>query len=197
MIDRIVKAVLRPFVLLTHPCTMVGKEKIPTGGKVILVCNHLSNWDPILLLLAQPHRIAFMAKAELFRFKPLGWFLRRFFGVFPVERGKGDSKALDAGELAIQNGDIMGIFPEGTRSRDGKLMRFKSGAALIAARTGASVLPCGIDRRSKVFRRVTITVGDLITPEELHLDGEKPELRYATRLMHERVRELSGQEDAE
>ena len=197
MIDRIIKGIFRPLILLTHPCTIVGKEKIPQDGKVILVCNHLSNWDPILLLLKQPRRIAFMAKAELFRFKPLGWFLRRVFGVFPVERGKGDSKALDTGVAAIESGDMMGIFPEGTRSRDGKLMRFKSGAALIAARTGASVLPCGIDRRSKAFRRVTITVGDLITPEELQLNGEKPELRYATRLMRERVRELSGQEVAE
>ena len=88
----------------------------------------------------------------------------------------------------------MGIFPEGTRSRDGRLMRFKSGAALIAARTGAAVLPVGIDRRAKAFRRVTITVGDLITPEELHLAGESPDLRYATRLMRERVGALSGQE---
>ncbi len=197
MIDRVIKAIVRPFILLTHPCKVVGKEKIPSDGKVILVCNHLSNWDPILLLLTQPRRIAFMAKAELFRFKPLGWILSRVFGVFPVERGKGDSNALDAGEQAIENGDMMGIFPEGTRSRDGKLMRFKSGAALIAARSGASVLPCGIDCRSKMFRRVTITVGDLITPEELRLVGEKPELRYATRLMRERVRELSGQEVAE
>jgi len=89
---------------------------------------------------------------------------------------------------------MMGIFPEGTRSKDGRLMRFKSGAALIAARTGASVLPVGIDRRAKAFRRVTVTVGDLITPEELHLTGDAPDLRYATRLMRERVAALSGQE---
>ena len=194
MIDRIIKAVLRPFILLTHPCTVVGKEKIPAEGRVILCCNHLSNWDPILLLLAQPHRIAFMAKEELFRFKPLGWFLSHIFGVFPVARGKGDTGALDAGVKAIDNGDIMGIFPEGTRSRDGRLMRFKSGAALIALRAGASVLPCGINRRPKAFRRVTITVGDLMTPEELHLTGDSPDLRYATRLMRERVQALSGQE---
>ncbi len=194
MTDRIVKAVLRPFILLTHPCKLVGREKIPADGKVILCANHLSNWDPVLLLLKQPRRIAFMAKEELFRFKPLGWLIGRVFGAFPVARGKGDTGALDAGVRAIENGDIMGIFPEGTRSRDGRLMRFKSGAALIAARTGASVLPVGIDRRAKAFRSVTITVGDLITPEELHLAGDTPDLRYATRLMRERVAELSGQE---
>lgn len=194
MIDRIIKAILRPIVLSTHPCRLVGREKIPTDGKVILCANHVSNWDPVLLLLAQPRRIAFMAKEELFRFKPLGWLIGRIFGAFPVARGKGDTGALDAGARAIENGDMMGIFPEGTRSRDGRLMRFKSGAALIAARTGASVLPVGIDRRAKAFRRVTVTIGDLITPEELHLTGETPDLRYATRLMRERVAALSGQE---
>lgn len=194
MTDRIIKAVLRPFILWTHPCKLVGAEKIPADGKVILCANHLSNWDPVLLLLSQPRRIAFMAKEELFRFKPLGWLLRHVFGAFPVARGKGDTGALDAGAEAIENGDMMGIFPEGTRSRDGRLMRFKSGAALIAARTGASVLPVGIDRRAKAFRRVTVTVGDLITPEELHLTGDTPDLRYATRLMRERVQQLSGQE---
>ncbi len=194
MTDRIIKAILRPFVLLTHPCKLVGKEKIPAGGKVILCANHLSNWDPVLLLLSQPRRIAFMAKEELFRFKPLGWLIGRVFGAFPVARGKGDTGALDAGARAIESGDMMGIFPEGTRSKDGRLMRFKSGAALIAARTGASVLPVGIDRRAKAFRRVTVTIGDLITPEELHLTGDAPDLRYATRLMRERVAALSGQE---
>lgn len=194
MTDRIIKAILRPFVLWTHPCKVVGREKIPEGGKVILCANHLSNWDPVLLLLSQPRRIAFMAKEELFRFKPLGWLIGHIFGAFPVARGKGDTGALDAGARAIENGDMMGIFPEGTRSKDGRLMRFKSGAALIAARAGASVLPVGIDRRAKAFRRVTITVGDLITPEELHLTGDTPDLRYATRLMRERVAALSGQE---
>ncbi|MBE6757318.1 MAG: 1-acyl-sn-glycerol-3-phosphate acyltransferase [Ruminococcaceae bacterium] len=194
MTDRIIKAILRPIVLLTHPCKLVGREKIPADGKVILCSNHLSNWDPVLLLLSQPRRIAFMAKEELFRFKPLGWLIGRIFGAFPVARGKGDTGALDAGARAIESGDMMGIFPEGTRSKDGRLMRFKSGAALIAARTGASVLPVGIDRRAKAFRRVTVTIGDLITPEELHLAGDTPDLRYATRLMRERVQALSGQE---
>ncbi len=194
MTDRIIKAILRPVLLLTHPCTLVGKENIPADGKVILCANHLSNWDPILLLLKQPRRIAFMAKEELFRFKPLGWLIGRVFGAFPVARGKGDTGALEVGARLIEKGEIMGIFPEGTRSRDGRLMRFKSGAALIAARTGAAVLPVGIDRRCKAFRRVTIRVGELITPEELHLTGETPDLRYATRLMRERVQALSGQE---
>ena len=194
MWDRFIKGIVRPFVLPFHPCTLVGLENIPAHGKIILCANHLSNWDPVLLLLAQPRRIAFMAKAELFRFKPLGALLYHVFGAFPVERGKGDTNALDEAAKVVESGDIMGIFPEGTRSRDGRLMRFKSGAALIAARTGAVVVPCGFDRRSRAFHRVTITFGQPLTQEELHLAGDKPDLRYATRLMRERVGALSGQE---
>lgn len=197
MLDRIIKGIIRPFVMPFHPCRMVGEENIPNEGKIILCCNHLSNWDPVLLLLGQPRRIGFMAKAELFRFKPLGALLGRVFGAFPVARGKGDTAALDMAVKTLENGVIMGIFPEGTRSKDGRLMRFKSGAALIAARTGATVVPCGIDRRCRVFRRTTVTFGKPISPEELHLVGESPNLRHATRLMRERVRELSGQELAQ
>lgn len=196
MLDRIIKAIVWPFIMPFHPVRVVGEENIPATGRIILCVNHLSNWDPVLLLLAQPRPIGFMAKAELFRFKPLGAVLRAF-RAFPVARGKGDTAALDTAVQTLEDGVIMGIFPEGTRSPDGRLLRFKSGAALIAARTGATVVPCGIDRRCRAFRRTTITFGKPLTQEELGLAGEQPNLRRATRLMRERVRELSGQELAE
>ena len=196
MMQGFLKALVWPFVIPFHPCTLVGEENIPKEGKLILCCNHLSNWDPVLLLLKQPRNIAFMSKEELFRFKPLGAILR-VFHAFPVARGKGDTGALDNAVKAVEQGEILGIFPEGTRSKDGKLLRFKSGAALIAARTGATVIPCGIDRPIKAFRRATITIGQPITPEELQLTGDTPNLRHATRLMRERVQALSGQELAQ
>ena len=198
MFGKILIFVLRPILFLFHPYRMEGKERL-TGvtGPVILCSNHLSNWDPVLLLLAQPRLIRFMAKEELFRFKPLGWALKRCFGAFPVARGKGDTGALETAEKLVKNGEVLGIFPEGTRSKSGGLQRFKSGTALIAFRTGATVVPCGIDRRSRLFHRVTLRVGEPLTSAEMHLDGETPELRYATRLMRERVQALSGQEDAQ
>lgn len=196
MLDRIIKAIVWPFVMPFHPVRMVGLENIPTEGRIILCANHLSNWDPVLLLLGQPRPIGFMAKEELFRFKPLGAVLR-VFRAFPVARGKGDTGALDTAVKTLEDGMIMGIFPEGARSKSGKLMRFKSGVALIAARTGAVVVPCGIDRPARAFRRTTITFGTPLTGEELGLAGDTPNLRKATRLMRERVRELSGQELAE
>lgn len=193
---RILSTLARWLLCWTHPWRVEGRENWPDRGGAIICCNHLSNWDPVMLLMFQRRRIAFMAKIELFRFKPLGWLFRHVGVAFPVDRGKGDTSALEAAEQAIQAGELMGIFPEGTRSRDGQLLPFKSGAALIAAKTGATVIPCHISTPSRLFRRVTVRIGQPLTPEQLHLTGDKPELRYATRQMRAAVQAL-GEEAAE
>ncbi len=197
LLGKIIATVLRPFIFLFHPWRVTGRENLPKEGAVILCSNHLSNWDPAFLILCLPRRVCFMAKAELFRFKPMGALISHLFGAFPVARGKGDTGALHMAEDVLARGEVLGIFPEGTRSRDGRMLRFKSGASLIAARSGATVVPCGIDRRSRVFRRVNIRIGKPITVEELQLTGESPNLRHATRLLMARVQELSGQESAQ
>lgn len=193
----IIAGIVKPLFFLLHPYKVVGKENIPRTGRHILCCNHQSGWDPILLIVGQRRKIAFMAKAELFRTPIQRGFFGKIFGAFPVDRGKGDTGALDKAEELIASGRMVGIFPEGTRYKDGVVHRFKSGMALIAARSGAAVVPCAFDKRSKLFRRVTIRFGRPVSLEELHLTGEKPELRYATRLLRERVAELAGQELAE
>lgn len=197
MLGRIIAAILHPIIFLLYPWRVTGKENVPKEGAVILCSNHLSNWDPGFLILCLPRRVCFMAKAELFRFKPMGKLLSYLFGAFPVARGKGDTGALHMAEEVLERGEILGIFPEGTRSRDGRMLRFKSGVALIAARSGASIVPCGIDRRARLFHRVNIRIGKPISVEELQLTGESPNLRHATRLLMARVQELSGQELAQ
>ena len=94
--------------------------------------------------------------------------------------------AIDIGEGLIKDGDIVGIFPEGTRSKTGELGRFKTGASLIIARTGATMLPVALvtkDQKIRPFRRTTVVYGKPMMPEELHLTGDKPDLRYATRTL--------------
>lgn len=189
---RIIVFILRPFFFLLHPYKVVGKENIPQTGRHILCCNHQSDWDPVLLIVGQRRKIAFMAKAELFRFAVMRGFIGGIFGAFPVARGKGDTGALDKAAEWIDKGRMVGIFPEGTRYKDGTVHRFKSGLALIAARTNAAVVPCAFDKRCRPFRRVTIRFGAPLSPEELHLTGDKPELRYATRLLRDRVAQLAG-----
>lgn len=193
---RFLIAFFKPLVKLLFPFTVHGRENIPaecSGTPVILCCNHISIIDPVFLEMGQKRHVYFMAKAELFQNRLARWFFGKQLGAFPVKRGAGDTGALDTAERIVREGKIMGIFPEGTRSKDGSLGRAKSGAALIAAQTGAYVLPVSIrskDQKVRLFRRTALRFGELLSPEELHLSGEKPDLRYASRLIMQRIGEL-------
>ncbi len=186
-----------PLAHLLFPFKTLGKEHIPPASpddRIVLVCNHISDLDPMFLEMGQRRHIYFMAKEELFRSRIGNWFFGKQLGAFPVKRGKGDSGAIDNARAVVNAGRIMGIFPEGTRSRNGQLGRFKSGAALIVSQTGASVLPVCIvapQQKIKMFRRTKIVFGPRISPADLHLqDPENPDLRYATRFLSERIGQM-------
>lgn len=181
---------LSPAVRFLMRVKRIGRENIPpVGEKIVLCCNHISNWDPVVLITAQPKRhIHFMAKSELFKNRLFTWFLGKQLGAFAVRRGTGDTDALATAKQLVEDGKIMGIFPEGTRSKDGKLLRAKSGASLIVAQTGATVLPVAIvtkHQRARMFRRTLVVYGKPLSPAELHLDGEKPDIRFASRRLME------------
>lgn len=188
--------ILRPFILFFLRVRVVGKENFPAEDTpLVLCCNHISNWDPVLLEVAYPKRhVYFMAKSELFCNRLFTWFLGKQFGAFPVYRGTGDRNAIDTAKRLVDERKLMGIFPEGTRSKDGKLLRPKSGVALIVAQTGASVLPTAVVTRGqkmRPFQRVTVVYGKPLSPQELHLtDSEHPDIRYATRLIMKTIGEL-------
>lgn len=188
--------ILGPFIRFFKRVKVIGKENFPPEDTPLILCsNHISNWDPVILLVSNPKRhVYFMAKAELFSNRVFAWFLGKQCGAFPVHRGKGDTGALDTAKRLVNEHKLMGIFPEGTRSKDGKLLRPKSGVALIAAQTGASVLPTAVVTRDQImrpFQRVKIVYGKPLTPEELHLtDSECPDIRYATRLIMKTIEEL-------
>lgn len=185
-----------PLVRLLMRVKVKGKENIPlTPGNppLVLCCNHVSLWDPVLLVITFPRHIHFMAKAELFGFKPFAWLIGKQFGAFPVKRGTGDTGALDYAKQLVNEGKIMGIFPEGTRSKDGKLGRAKSGAAFIVADVQAHVLPVAVvadGPKPRPFRKTTLVVGKPLSPADLHLDGEKPDIRYASRAIMGTIAEL-------
>lgn len=188
--------ILGPIILFFMRVRVVGKENFPSENTpLVLCCNHISNWDPVLLVVAHPKRhVYFMAKAELFSNRLFTWFLGKQLGAFPVHRGKGDMSAIDTAKRLVNERKLMGIFPEGTRSRDGKLLRPKSGAALIVAQTGAHVLPTAVVTRGqkiRPFQRITLVYGKPLSPEELHLnDPDHPDIRYATRLIMKTIGEL-------
>lgn len=182
------------FFCTLMPFRVRNSERMPQSGGVILCSNHLSDTDPIRVAFSQKRHINYMAKAELFRFRPLGAILKAV-GAFPVERGKSDKGAINVAQQRLQSGDVLGIFIEGTRSRDGNLLPPKSGAVLIAHNCNAPILPCCITAKNgglpKLFHKCIISYGELIRPEELKIEhGTPSELRAASKLVMSRIAAL-------
>lgn len=150
VVYRITKVVARFVLGLICRIEVVGREKVPLEGPVIIAANHLSWLDPPAIGLVLPRPISYIARANLFDNPFLGWLLPRLY-VIPVERGSGDLSAVKAAIRALRNGMAFGIFPEGTRSRSGKLQPFKTGTAAIAIRTGAPVLPVAVIGSDKIW----------------------------------------------
>lgn len=147
-----------------------GVENIPATGPVLLVSNHTSYLDPVAIGDASSRRVVFMAKAELFKVKGLG-FLLRGVDSFPVRRGEADRSAFKNTLAMLEEGRVVCIFPEGTRRLDGTLGDAEPGAALFALRTGCPVVPVFVsgtsqmlDVKGKVHRaRVTVAFGTPFT----------------------------------
>lgn len=166
----------RPIIYLIFPYKIINKNNLPKNKGIILCCNHISYIDPVYLILGQPkYHIQFMAKAELLKIPVLGFIFKKV-GVFGVKRGTGDTYALDKATEIIENGQVLGIFPEGTRSKTGEPLRPRSGAAVLAQRTGADIMPAAVICKGKVrpFKRVTVVFGDVIKNEELGLNEDNP-----------------------
>jgi 1-acyl-sn-glycerol-3-phosphate acyltransferase len=136
---------------------VVGLENVPVGQPVILCANHTSNLDPPLL--GSPlvgRRVHYMAKAELFDIPVLGWILPRI-SAFPVKRGGVSKESIRLSLKLLQENNILGIFPEGTRSNAGGIG--KKGAASLALKSGAAVIPAAIVGKYKPFKQMKLVYG--------------------------------------
>jgi len=142
----------RPLLNILFRWKTVGTENVPQTGRLVLVANHVHVLDPVLLQFGCPRWISFMAKEELFRSHLLGFWIR-WAGAFPIRRRGGISekqKILDSARARLEAGEVLGVFPEGHRNRDGKLRRSKPGPAVIASRTDTAILPVGIIGTDKI-----------------------------------------------
>lgn len=153
----IVKFLVRTYYAVVYPVRLIGEPNIPQGA-VIMCANHISSRDPILLLLWLKRKITFMAKKELFKTKLIGAVLREA-GAFPVDRGHADLAAIRESMRVLKGGNVLGIFPQGTRSVSNEHTQMHGGAALIAQRSKAPVVPVYIDGPYRLFRRTTIYIG--------------------------------------
>ncbi|GAW28084.1 MAG: lysophospholipid acyltransferase family protein [Bacillota bacterium] len=142
---------------------MEGEKNLPVEGPVIIAANHVSNLDPVVVGCAFDRKVSYLAKEELFQVPVLSWIIRHL-GAFPVKRGTGDRGAIRAALDVLEKGDCFGIFPEGTRSKDGNLQQPKLGVAMLAAKTGAPVLPVALINTQRLLAPITVRVGQVIKP---------------------------------
>lgn len=140
---------------------VTGKHNIPKEGKVILCSNHISDLDPLILGLAIPRNIRFMAKKELFENKFLGGLVNAL-GAFPVDRKAADLSAIRNSLNVLKNDELLGIFPEGTRVTEENIENAKPGIALISIKAKAPVIPIYIESKYKVFSKIKINIGEPI-----------------------------------
>lgn len=187
---RFAQAVVHFIMNVPYKIRTVDADKLPKEGGFILAANHHTNIDPLYIGIGFKRQVHFMAKEELFK----NWFMRglmKKLGAFPVARGKGDRSAIDKAVEIVKSGKVLGIFPEGTRSKDGKLMRLKSGAVLIASETGGDIVPVGIrygEKRKFRRREITVVYGDMIKNEEIKIhDNSRAELKQAVEVLYNRI----------
>ena len=199
-----------PVVNLLFRPWVKGMDNVPATGPAILVSNHLSFSDSIFLPLAVPRPVSFLAKSEYFTGSGLkGKLTAAFFRMtnqLPIDRsgGAASEAALRAGVKVLEGGNLLGIYPEGTRSPDGRLYRGKTGVAKMALQTGVPVIPVAmigtdkvqpIGRRIPNIRRIGIIVGEpLDFSRYAGLENDRFVQRSVTdEIMYELMR-LSGQE---
>ena len=208
----VVRFVLRPLFWLVFRPRVTGRANVPATGPFIIASNHLSFIDSMVIPLSAPRRVGYLAKAEYFTSPGVGgWLTRTLFtalGAMPVERQthRAAQEALDTALAVLRRGEGFGIYPEGTRSRDGRLARGKTGVAWLALTADCPVVPVavhGTDRVQPVDsrwprpRKVSVTFGEPLTfPEQRGMAGNGRARRVVTDRIMEAIAELSGQEKA-
>ena len=178
----------RPLAALLYKVEVNGADRIP-DGPVILVANHESVFDPWILALATPRPVRYMAKAELWKHRLVGAAMESF-GAFPVERGTGDTTALTRAAELLRQGNVLGIFPQGT-SRQGVQRPYHRGAARLAMSEGASLVPVGLVGTRRLprpwgTRRTVINVC-----EPIRVDQARPTVAAAKTLTAELERQIN------
>ncbi len=198
----VLRAVFRPRV--------TGSEHIPDEGPAILASNHLSYADWLFMPLTLPRRVTFVAKAEYFNTPGIkGWFQKRFFsgaGQVPIDRSGASAAegALSAAKKVLENGELFGIYPEGTRSHDGKLYRGRTGVARLALETGVPVIPVAVvgtdvvappGKKFGSFTRPVVRFGKPLDFSRYEgLENDRYILRSITDEIMYEIMVLSGQE---
>ena len=212
MVYLIARLVLRPLFLLVFRPHVRGRENVPASGPFIIASNHLSFIDSMAIPLMSPRRVGYLAKAEYFTTPGFtGWLTKTLFtalGALPVERQthRAAQEALDTAMTVLKAGGGFGVYPEGTRSKDGRLARGKTGVAWLALTADCPVVPVGITGTDRIQpigarywrpHRFSVTFGTPLTfPEHRGQAGKGKARREVTDQIMTAVAQLTGQEKA-
>jgi 1-acyl-sn-glycerol-3-phosphate acyltransferase len=169
---------------------IIDAGKMPKTGGVLLCTNHIHNFDPPLVGVASPREVHFMAKAEIFSVPVLKTLLPKL-NAFPVKRGMSDKTALKTGLQVLRSGRVLGLFPEGTRSKTGETGEGLAGAGFFALKSDAAIVPCAIVGDYKFRRNIKIIFGDPIDFAQLR--EQKATAQEATSLIMEHIKRLKAQ----
>ena len=159
MLRKIIVFLVYIFNVIVFRVKCVGQENIQNKGEYIICANHTSNWDAPILVSNLKRKVYVMAKAELFKNKFIKWFGDKCC-VFPVKRGMRDIESIKYSLKLLKDGEILVIFPEGTRKGLEKNGKAQNGVAYMAIRTGVPVIPVGIQGEMKPFRKVKLNIGE-------------------------------------
>lgn len=191
MIYIVIKELVGILLRLMYRVRVKGVEHIPQNGSAVLCANHISNLDPLLIGSALKRPVHFMAKEEIFRISWIGAFIRKLHA-FPVKRGQLDRYALKHALSVLREGSMLGIFPEGTRSKTGELGDAHSGAALMALKTSSPIIPIAIVGPYRPFRPVYVIFGtpiDVMQVDETAHVNDRGQI--ITQLMMDEIHALS------
>ena len=206
MLYWVIKGILTPVLRGLYRIRIEGREHLPAQGAVILAANHRSFMDSIFLPLVIRRRVTFVAKAEYFDDRKTAWFFRGV-GQIPIRRegGSASERALASATEVLETGGVFGIYPEGTRTRDGYLHRGHTGVARLALRTGAPIVPVGMigtdeiqptdKKMPRVMRTLTIRFGTPVTGARFEgKEHDRLVLRQITDEVMFEIQQLSGYE---
>jgi 1-acyl-sn-glycerol-3-phosphate acyltransferase len=201
----LVKVVLTPLLRLVWRIDVRGRDGVPAHGPVILASNHQSFIDSIFIPLTVSRRVTFLAKAEYFEAWRTAWFFRAV-GQIPIRRGGGSvsNRALESARGVLDSGGVLGVYPEGTRSPDGRIYKGRTGVARMALRCGVPVVPVAVAGtreiqpigcvRPRPFRRASVSFGEALSWPGLIGAHDDPEaLRRVTDEIMAAIAGLAGQ----
>lgn len=197
MLYFLIRTILRVVFRVVFRWRIYGEENIPAEGPVLVAANHVSFLDPPVVGCAISRKVHFMAKAELFKYPVLGWLFRSF-GAFPVRRGAADRTAIKMALDLLKQGEVIGIFPEGTRNRTGQVLAPQHGVALLAIKADASIVPAavtGTTVRRRILgipvpSKVIVRIGKPISVAEYDGRVDKDTITELSQKVMKRIREL-------